>query len=282
MQSVTPDHLSHRYRAGVEEYGELSVSLEAFRRGALDRLGATPPHRRNRALERLFLEDLLLVLALIERCDRAWRVYWDRFRDCCFHRIRRVVHRPDVAADLVDELAQKLLAESLDCYDATSPFKAWVSVVATRLAIDYRRRRRESLQTDVERDLDGVVTESRSLTPPGGTALADWEELLPTLIPGFRRWFGTLTRPDQTIVQQRFVFNVKQTRIAEYFQLSEQALSKRIARWARAATRRFAREHPGVLRRAGICSRRRVVFGRLLIARCVNWPDQDDTKEGER
>lgn len=108
--------------------------------------------------------DWSTMMGAAQAGDRV--AYEALLRDCVPH-VRRVVRRSGVRTDLVDDVVQEVLLtvhRARQTYDPSRSFKAWLSAIAQRRAIDMLRHRGRQDRREVADDTgydshpDGAAT----------------------------------------------------------------------------------------------------------------------------
>lgn len=95
-----------------------------------------------------------MMMAAAQAGDRI--AYETLLRDCVPH-VRRVVRRSGVRNDLVDDVVQEVLLtvhRARQTYDPSRSFKAWLSAIAQRRAIDMLRHRGRQDRREVSEEAE--------------------------------------------------------------------------------------------------------------------------------
>jgi RNA polymerase sigma-70 factor (ECF subfamily) len=115
------------------------------------------------------IDDATLVQRCLAGSERAYRELLERYQRSVYSLALRMLGRVEDAEDVTQETFVRMF-RALDRYDPQRPFRAWILTIASRLAIDMLRRRRQG-------------TVSMVVTEPGSSE-ESFEREFPDTQPG--------------------------------------------------------------------------------------------------
>lgn len=151
-------------------------------------------------------EDHVLVEQTLAGEERAFEILLRRHQDRVYTLVRHMVRNPDDAAEITQDAFVKAF-RALPRFDPQYTFKAWISKIASNLAIDFIRRKRlptvsldqplELGHGEIKRDLPDAGDSAVEITE-GMETEAIMENALQSLTPAHRQVLLLLYREQRS------------------------------------------------------------------------------------
>ena len=212
------------YARGRKAHPRLRVSEDAFGRGVARCAGGAS----FQSLEGLVAEDIYLACACAEGVRGAAAAFEAQYARAIRRAVSRAIAAPEDRDDAAQRALQHLLVGTGDAgpaigkYPGLLPLAKWVPVVAIRVAISLKRTEsaEQRLRAKAGAEAMGVNPENLYMR----------EELRRALEPAVAAALGRLDERDRLILRFFLVSGMTTKAIGETLDLSQQAVSKRLAK----------------------------------------------------
>jgi RNA polymerase sigma-70 factor (ECF subfamily) len=169
-----------------------------------------------------------------ERAAHVMEIY-DREALILYRLAYRVTGSREDARDVVQESFARLVQHK-DLESLEKP-EAWLRTVATRLAIDFRRRRHADVDRKRERAMELMALDESADTGTGESVLNRKEK-----VDALRRGMEQLSALDRAILLRRALDDVPLAELADAYGVTEKAIRNRLSRARIFLRRRMKRE----------------------------------------
>ena len=217
--------LTEAWAAAREAWPAVTVAPLDFFRAIAARLpeAGSAAAAVEHAVRRLPLGDLYVARGCLVN-DRAACAAFDRkFMRGTLAALARFNLPDAVVEDIQQSLHEQLLVrKQLDAYRATGGLQKWLNVIASREALHWlRAHRREEQLNDPLLELFPLALES----PEAGYIQATYEE---AIRQAFAECVAALSKPERSMLRQRFVFGMTLAEIARLRGVHEASASRAI------------------------------------------------------
>ncbi len=175
----------------------------------------------------LHAEDLYLACACALRDDRAIRAFEDKY----LHEVPTYVGQIDRSAPFIDEVGQQLREKlfvaaegavpKIAEYTGKGPLGAWVRVVCVRLALNLRRRPKQTMETEGER---APVLRSAAPDPEIDFLKSKYKE---EFREAFQATLTELTSDERAVLKMHYIDGLNIDQIGTAFRVHRAT----VARW---------------------------------------------------
>lgn len=161
--------------------------------------------------------------AMSEDCAAYVLEIYDREAMILYRLAHRITGSREDARDVVQESFGRLVQHK--DLDSLEKPEAWLRTVATRLAIDFRRRRHADLDRKRERAMELMALDPTDESEMGEVALERKEK-----VEALRRGIEQLAALDRAILLRRALDDVPLAELADAYGVTEKAIRNRLSR----------------------------------------------------
>lgn len=202
--------LQRGYDGGITRYGDFGLSFREYRLAVLELIPKRPHRIRRKILNKLFLADLYLVIACVQKNPGAFDVFYDHFRHCIKLAVFRTVR--SLKEDALQQFFLELITKKLSKYKGISPLRLWLPLVARRHAIDWNRQIRGIREHPVKSIGEVAIVKDLGFTSE--LKIAFVQEQIEKFRPRFWRTFKSWKTREQYILLLRYTHECRLADIA--------------------------------------------------------------------
>lgn len=166
------------------------------------------------------MEDRLLCRMIEKDPEKGWEILMDQYTGLLFYIVRGILFDPRDTEETVSEVFLEAWQKWQDFDGSRGSLKSWLAIIATRRAIDRRRKNRPELELDEEIVAsDTEILDDLIRTEEKSQVLARLEEL---------------SEPDRSLIIGRYFLGLTAKEMALQFKITPNTIDQRISRALRA------------------------------------------------